>query len=92
MSALSASKFLAVSFNVSPFFREEASAVKLITSALNRCAASSKLIRVRVEGSIKRLTTVLPRKAGTFLITRSPTALKARAVTSTVKISSTLGD
>src|SRR5208283_5987962 len=48
--------------------------------------------RVRVEGSIKRFTTVLPRKAGTFLMARSPTALKARAVSSTVVISSTERD
>jgi len=59
---------------VSPFFSEEASAVKLMMSAERRCSESSKLMRVRVEGSTKRLMTVLPRRAGTFLIARSPTA------------------
>src|ERR1700744_2833304 len=49
-------------------------------------------MRVRVEGSTKRFTTVLPRSAGTFLIARSPTALNARAVSSTVTISSALSD
>ena len=63
-----------------------------MTSALNRIAASSKLIRVRVEGSMKRLTTVLPRSAGTFLMARSPTALNARAVSSTMEISSAVSD
>ena len=92
ISALRASRLRAVSFSVSPFFREDASAVKLIMSAVSRCAASSKLIRVRVEGSTKRLTTVLPRRAGTFLIARSPTLLKARAVSRTVIISSGLSD
>ena len=61
-------------------------------SAVSRCAASSKLMRVRVEGSMKRFTTVLPRKAGTFLIARSPTALNALAVSSTVRISSAVRD
>ena len=92
MSALSASRLRAVSLRVSPFLSEEASAEKLMTSAVRRWAASSKLMRVRVEGSTKRLTTVLPRRAGTFLMARSPTALKARAVSSTVRISSALSD
>src|ERR1700679_3192235 len=78
MSALRASRLRAVSLRVSPFLSEDASAEKLMTSALSRCAASSKLMRVRVEGSMKRLMTVLPRRAGTFLMARSPTALKAR--------------
>src|SRR6266540_1930303 len=92
MSAASASRLRAVSLSVSPFFSDEASAVKLITSAVRRSAASSKLMRVRVEGSIKRLTTVLPRKAGTFLIARSPTALNALAVSLTSVISSAESD
>src|SRR5712692_10608084 len=92
MSAFRASKLRAVSLSVSPFLSEEASAVKLMMSALRRIAASSKLIRVRVEGSMKRLMTVLPRKAGTFLMARSPTALKERAVSSTILISSLESD
>src|SRR5213592_3631366 len=92
ISALSASRLRAVSLSVSPFLSEDASAVKLMTSAVNRNAASSKLMRVRVEGSMKRLTTVLPRKAGTFLIARSPTALNALAVSWTSVISSAESD
>ena len=92
MSALRASRLRAVSLRVSPFLSEEASAEKLMTSAVRRWAASSKLMRVRVEGSMKRLTTVLPRRAGTFLMARSPTALKARAVSRTVTISAALRD
>src|SRR2546422_6444943 len=88
MSAFKASRLRAVSLSVSPFLSDEASAVKLMMSALSRIAASSKLIRVRVEGSMKRLTTVLPRSTGTFLMARSPTALKARAVSWTMLISS----
>ena len=92
MSTFSASRLRAVSLSVSPFLSEEASAVKLMMSAESRCSESSKLVRVRVEGSTKRFTTVLPRSAGTFLIARSPTALKARAVSSTVMISSGVRD
>src|SRR5450631_659306 len=91
-SALSASRFFAVSFSVSPFLNDDASAEKFTMSAVNRCAASSKLMRVRVDGSMKRLTTVLPRNAGTFLIARSPTALNALVVSSTVTISSAVSD
>src|ERR1035441_10165011 len=92
MSMFSASRLRAVSLSVSPFLREDASVLKLTTSAESRCSESSKLVRVRVEGSINRFTTVLPRKAGTFLMARWPTALKARAVSSTVMISSTERD
>src|ERR1017187_1757765 len=91
-SMFSASRLRAVSLRVSPFFSEEASVLKLMMSAERRCSESSKLVRVRVEGSTNRLTTVLPRRAGTFLMARSPTALKARAVSSTVVISSTVRD
>src|ERR1041385_5096197 len=91
-SAFNASRLRAVSLSVSPFFSDDASAVKLMISAERRCSESSKLIRVRVEGSINRLMTVLPRSAGTFLMTRSPTALNARAVSSTVMISSEVSD
>ena len=43
---------------------------KLTTSALKRLAASSNEVLVRVEASKKRLTTVLPLKAGTFFTSR----------------------
>ena len=92
MSALSASSVLPVSRRVSPFLSDDASAVKLMTSALSRIAASSKLMRVRVDGSTNRFTTVRPRRAGTFLIVRSPTALKARDVSRIIRISSALSD
>ena len=52
-SALSASRLRAVSLSVSPFLSEEASAEKLMMSAVSRCSASSKLMRVRVDGSMK---------------------------------------
>ena len=42
-----------------------------MTSAESRLAAASKEIRVRVESSKKRLTTVRPRRVGSFLIGRS---------------------
>ena len=91
-SALSACKLSAVSLSVSPFLNDDASAEKFTMSAESRCAASSKLMRVRVDGSTNKLTTVLPRSAGTFLMARSPTALKPRAVSSTVVISSAVSD
>jgi hypothetical protein len=40
--------------------------LNVIVSADNRLAAVSKLKRVRVESSKNKLTTVLPRKAGTL--------------------------
>src|SRR5205807_4268372 len=60
----------------------------LITSALKREAASSNEVRVGVLGSKKKLTSVLPRSAGTFLISRVPTCLKASAVSRMKLISS----
>src|SRR5262249_32140623 len=51
-------------------------------SALNSLAAISNDIRVRVLGSRKRLTTVLPRSAGTFFTLRSRMARNAPAVAS----------
>ncbi len=52
--------FLAVSMKLSPFERLEPPVVKSMVSALNRLAASPKLVRVRVDGSKNRLTTTLP--------------------------------
>ncbi len=77
MSACSASRLRAVSFRVSPLVRLEVEAEILMTSALSRKAASSNEMRVRVLGSTKKLTRVLPRRAGTFLIWRVPICLNA---------------
>src|SRR6187397_152580 len=88
ISAWLASRTLAVSLSVSPFVRLEAAAVMLTMSALSRLAASSKEMRVRVLGSMKRLTNVLPCRAGTFLTSLVPTCLKASAVSRTKWISS----
>src|SRR3954452_10471444 len=67
MSAPMASMFLAVSMKVSPLDRLEALAEKSWVSAESRLAARLKLVRVRVEFSKKRLKTILPMRAGTFL-------------------------
>src|SRR6266550_603406 len=89
MSACSASRLRAVSLSVSPFVRLDVVAEMLMTSALNRNAASSNDVRVRVLGSTKKFTSVFPRSAGTFLISRVPTCLNASAVSRTKLISST---
>src|SRR5262249_49434888 len=88
ISACKASRLRAVSLSVSPLVRLEVVAEILITSALRRNAASSKEVRVRVLGSTKKLTSVLPRNAGTFLISRVPTCLNASVVSRTKLISS----
>jgi hypothetical protein len=67
MSALSAWMFWAVSRRVSPLVVLELAASREMTSALRRLAAMSNAMRVRVLGSRKRLTIVLPRRAGTLL-------------------------
>ena len=55
---------------------DELDTLKVMVSADNRLAAVSKLSRVRVESSKKRLTTVLPRRAGTFGMARALTSTK----------------
>src|SRR6184192_14324 len=65
ISACNASRFRAVSLSVSPLLKLDVAAEMLITSALRRNAASSNEVRVRVLGSTKKLTSVLPRSAGT---------------------------
>src|SRR5450432_636472 len=70
-SAPIASSVIAVSLRLSPFATLEPLAEKLITSADSLLAAASKEILVRVESSKKRLTTVLPRRVGSFLIGRA---------------------
>lgn len=83
-----ASRLSAVSSNVSPFVTEEVEAEMLMESADNRFAAISNDVRVRVEDSKKKLITVLPRRVGTFLMTRVDTSLKDWAVSRMVLISS----
>lgn len=62
----------------------------LIASAESRFAAISNEVRVLVDGSKKRLITVLPRRVGTFLIARAETSLKDSAVSRKVLMSSTV--
>ena len=69
-----------VSSSDSPLEAEERAMSRLITSADKRLAAISKVVRVRVEFSKKRLNTLLPRKSGTFLTSRSLTLTKLAAV------------
>ena len=57
----------AVSLRLSPLETLEPLAEKLMTSALSRLAAASNEMRVRVESSKKRLTTVRPRSVGQLL-------------------------
>src|SRR6476469_289653 len=78
---------LAVSRIVSPFVKEEFPGVKLRVSADKRLAASSKLLRVRVDGSKNRLATTCPCKVGTFLVRRDKTSRKLAAVCRTVSYS-----
>ena len=86
-SASIASSVAAVSASDSPFFVDELDAEKLMASADRRFAAISKLVRVRVDGSRKRLTMVRPRKVGSFFISRSFTSLNERAQSRTSTIS-----
>ena len=69
-SAPIASSVSAVSLSDSPLETLEPLAEKLMTSADSRLAAASNEIRVRVESSKNRLTTVRPRSVGSFLISR----------------------
>src|SRR2546426_5732158 len=71
MSIRIASRFRAVSTRVSPFCTELPLAATLTVSAERRFSANSNEIRVRVDASKNRLTMVLPRSAGTFLMGRS---------------------
>jgi len=75
-----ASMFLAVSARVSPLVVLLVEAEMLKVSALILLAAMSKDRRVRVLGSKKRVTTVLPRRTGTFLMALDEISLKDSAV------------
>jgi hypothetical protein len=65
-----ASRLRSVSSSVSPLTRLEVEVEKFSESAERRFSASSNDDRVRVDGSTKKFTTVLPRRVGTFLISR----------------------
>ena len=56
---------------ISPLVTLEVATAMLSVSALSRFSAISNDVRVRVLGSKNRLTTVLPRSVGTFLIGRA---------------------
>src|SRR6266852_4977399 len=75
-----ASRFRAVSNSVSPFETLEVETLILTASADKRLAAISNEVRVRVDGSKKRLMTVRPRRAGTFLISSFETSRNVSAV------------
>ncbi len=79
MSGAYASSVFTVSLRDSPLSTLEPLALRLIVSAESRFAASSKDDEVRVDDSKKRLTTVRPRSAGTFLTSRASTPAKPRA-------------
>ncbi len=79
-----------MSNRVSPLLVELVDTLRLITSADRRWAASSKVVRVRVEFSKNTLHTVLPRSSGTFFTARAPTSRKESAV-SRISVSSSRG-
>ena len=62
---------IAVSSSVSPLRTEEVATSMLMTSAPSRLAATSKLVRVRVEFSKNRLMTVRPDSRSRRLSMRS---------------------
>ena len=80
MSGDIASMFLAVSSSVSPLTTDDVDPEMLTVSADRRLPAISKESRVRVLASKKALMIVLPRKVGTFLISRELISLKESAV------------
>jgi hypothetical protein len=88
MSGRIASRFLAVSASVSPLSTLEKVTAMFSVSALSRFSAISKEVRVRVLASKKRLTTVLPRSAGTFLTCREEISFIPTAVSRMSEISS----
>ena len=88
MSMRIASRLRAVSTSVSPLETDEPVAATLTVSADSRFSANSNEMRVRVDASKKRLTIVLPRSAGTFLMGRSETSLNTSAVSRMSRICS----
>ena len=92
ISTFMASIVWMVSAKLSPLTTEEVEPPILRESAERRFSASSKELRVRVEGSRKRFTMVRPRRAGTFLMERLLTSAKERAVSKIWVISSAVSD
>src|SRR5208282_1563887 len=82
MSAFIATRLSTVSSSVSALVVEDTAMFRLITAAERRLAAISKVVRVRVLFSKKRLNTVLPRSRGTFFTSRSATDTNGTAVSS----------
>src|SRR5262252_1638099 len=80
MSACIAVRLLNVSSSDSPLAVEERVMSRLKTSADRRRAAISKVVRVRVLFSKKRLNTDRPRSSGTLLTSRSAMLMKLSAV------------
>src|SRR5882672_87527 len=80
MSACIAERLSTVSSSVSPLLDEDAAIFRLMTSAERRLAAISKVVRVRVEGSKKRLKIDFPRSSGTFFTSRPVTPMNDAAV------------
>src|SRR5690242_20374397 len=80
MSACIAERLATVSSSDSPLLCEDTAILRLMTSADRRFAAISNVVRVRVEGSKNRLKTLLPRRIGTFLTSRSVTPANDSAV------------
>src|SRR3954468_21646432 len=79
MSACIADRFATVSNKVSPLLWEDVPTLRLMTSAERRFAAISKVVRVRVDASKKRLKTAFPRNKAPFLFHARPrTRKKAR--------------
>src|SRR5699024_9043571 len=75
-----ASSVWTVSLRDSPFDTEDVLTAKFKTSADSRLAAASNEVRVRVESSKKRLTTVCPRRVGSLLMERAETVASSCAV------------
>jgi hypothetical protein len=73
MSAAIAARLSMVSSSDSPFDADDVVIFRLTMSADRRVAAISKVVRVRVEFSKKRLKTERPRSSGTFFTSRSDT-------------------
>ena len=90
MSIRMASMLRAVSTRVSPFDTDDRLAPMLTVSADSLFSANSKETRVRVDGSKKRLTIVLPRSTGTLRMRRSEISLNGSAVSRMVTICSRL--
>jgi hypothetical protein len=80
MSACMAARFATVSSTDSPLDVDDMLIARLMTSADRRLAAISNVVRVRVDGSKKRLKIALPRSSGTFFTSRCVTPTKDSAV------------